>query len=178
MNIKIYKLRWWMVFLIVLCLVSLLALGNYMNLKQEEVMSQSDNLVRQSELKKEERNRQSMYMLFSIAGISLVLGVVSAVRRRKQNGEGRADPGVSVTVKNGYLHVAGIFLRLELWNRNGEVICSTTKQTLNLTHIKHGKFILNVRTDKGEFSRKLCVDNYNEVGKGQECWSKSRIEYN
>ncbi|MGN1376275.1 MAG: hypothetical protein ACI4V5_06950 [Prevotella sp.] len=177
MNIKIFKLHWWSAVLIVLGLVSLIALDNYMNSRQEEISTQSDDPVRQRELKKDERNRQSMYMLFCIAGISLVLGVVSAVRRRKQNREGNADLDVSVTVKNGYLQVTGIFRRLELWNRNGEVVFSTTKQTLNLTHIKHGNFILNVRTDKGEFSQMLFIDNCNEVGKGRECWSKSKIEY-
>ena len=166
-----------MVALVVLVLALLMALGNYMNLRQEEAMSQADDPVRKSELKKEEGNRQSMYVLLGVAGLSIVLGVATAMRRRTQHGEGYAAPGVSVTVKDGYLLVTGKFKRLELWHLNGQIACSTTQQNLNLTNIRHGRFILNVRTDDGEFSRKLCIENFNETGGRPECWSKSRIEW-
>ena len=177
MNIKIYKLHWWTVAFVVLGFASLMALGNHMSLEQEASVSQSDDPTQQRELKKEVRNRQSMYVLLGVTGISLVVGIAAAVRRREQNGEDYAGPDISVTVKNGYLRATGHFQRLELWKRNGEAVCSTTQQTLNLTHIRHGKFILNVHTDKGEFSRMLHIEKYNEVREGLECWSKSRIAY-
>ena len=165
------------VILVLLGMASLMALGNYMNQKQEEAMSLSGNPIRQQELKKEVRNRQGKYMLWSIAGICVVIGIASVVRRRKQHENHYADPSISVVVTNGNLQATGIFQKLELCNLKGQVICSTTHSSLSLPPGKNGQFLLYVQTDDGDFCWPLYLKNNNEVRRRPEHWSKTEIEY-
>ena len=84
MSIKVYKIRWWAVILVLLGLAALMQLGLYWQQQQDEAMSLSDDPVEQMELKQDVQNRQTKNLIYGIVAVCLIWGIRNAIRQRRQ----------------------------------------------------------------------------------------------